>query len=112
MDYTENCLTREDIYRGKIIYVHRDQVSLPDGSASVREDKERFAYLQKNANEVGYMYFIRDHLKEITAAMREDGYLDAHPKLTGKLQAQTASRLPFENAPVQEVDRQQPVAGK
>lgn len=37
MDCTETMLRREEIYRGKILYVHRDAVSLPDGSESVRE---------------------------------------------------------------------------
>ena len=91
---------------------------LLDGSASVQGDEKCFAYLQKNANEVGYVYFIREHLEEITKAMREDGYLAAHPKLTETLRAQTANRLPFEKAPVrqnaprQEDVRQQSVISK
>lgn len=37
MDYTEKTLVCEEKYRGKIIYVHRDLVRLPDGGESVRE---------------------------------------------------------------------------
>lgn len=37
MDYTEKMLSREEIYRGKIIYVHKDCVRLPDGGESIRE---------------------------------------------------------------------------
>ncbi len=37
MDYTETMTSREDIYRGKIIYVHRDTVRLSDGAGALRE---------------------------------------------------------------------------
>ena len=37
MDYTETTLEREELYRGRIIEVHRDRVRLSDGSTSVRE---------------------------------------------------------------------------
>ena len=37
MDYTEKKLSSEEIFAGRIMYVHRDTVSLPDGSAAVRE---------------------------------------------------------------------------
>ena len=37
MDYTETTLQCEEKYRGRIIYVHRDVVSLPDGNQAVRE---------------------------------------------------------------------------
>lgn len=37
MDYTEKCLQREELFRGRIIEVHRDRVSLPDGGQALRE---------------------------------------------------------------------------
>lgn len=37
MDYTENTLSREDKFRGRIVYMHVDQVTLPDGSTASRE---------------------------------------------------------------------------
>ena len=37
MDYTEKTLTYEEKVRGKILTVHRDTVTLPDGSEAVRE---------------------------------------------------------------------------
>lgn len=37
MDFTEKRLRREEIYSGKIIKVHRDIVTLPDGGEAVRE---------------------------------------------------------------------------
>ena len=37
MDYTEKTLSSEEIFRGRIMYVHRDTVRLPDGSAAMRE---------------------------------------------------------------------------
>ena len=81
MDYTENCLTREDIYRGKIIYVHRDQVSLPDGSASVREIVEHSGGVAViPVEEDGtvwcvrqYRYAFGTHLLEVPAGKLEDG---------------------------------------
>lgn len=37
MDFTEKELTREDKFRGRIVYVHVDKVSLPDGGEAYRE---------------------------------------------------------------------------
>lgn len=37
MDFTEKTLSREEIFSGKIIKVHRDIASLPDGGEAVRE---------------------------------------------------------------------------
>ena len=37
VDYTEKTLEVEEIFRGRIVHVHRDRVSLPDGSTSIRE---------------------------------------------------------------------------
>lgn len=37
MDMTEKTLERKDIFHGRVIHLHVDQVSLPDGGTSVRE---------------------------------------------------------------------------
>lgn len=37
MDNVEKTIETEELFRGKIIYVHRDIVELPDGSRSFRE---------------------------------------------------------------------------
>ena len=37
MDLTEKTLSRKDIYDGRIVHLHVDEVALPDGSRSVRE---------------------------------------------------------------------------
>lgn len=37
MDYSEITLSREEIYRGRIITLHRDTVRLPDGTETLRE---------------------------------------------------------------------------
>lgn len=37
MDLTEKTLSRREIYDGRIVHLHVDEVELPDGSRSVRE---------------------------------------------------------------------------
>ena len=37
MDYTETTLEREELYKGRIIHVHKDRVRLSDGRESLRE---------------------------------------------------------------------------
>ena len=37
MDYREKTLSREEIYRGRIITVHKDTVALSDGKETIRE---------------------------------------------------------------------------
>ena len=37
MDFMEKELSREDIFHGRIIYVHADKVALPDGGVAYRE---------------------------------------------------------------------------
>ena len=37
MDYREKTLSREELYRGRIITVHKDTVALPDGKETIRE---------------------------------------------------------------------------
>ena len=81
MDYTEKCLEREDLYRGRIIYVHKDKVSLPDGSSSIREivvhsggvailplDDDGNVWCVRQ-----YRYAVGDHLLELPAGKLNDG---------------------------------------
>ena len=81
MDYTEKCLDSKEIYRGKIIYVHKDSVSLPDGSESIREIVEHSGGVAViPVDDEGnvwcvrqYRYAFADHLLEVPAGKLEDG---------------------------------------
>ena len=81
MDYTEKCLEREDLYRGRIIYVHKDKVCLPDGSESFREIVEHsggvaILPLDGEGNVWcvrQYRYAFGDHLLELPAGKLNDG---------------------------------------
>ena len=81
MDYTEKTLTCEEKYRGKIIYVHRDTVTLPDGSAAVREVVEHSGGVGViPVDEDGNVWCVRQfrypmgmHLLEIPAGKLEPG---------------------------------------
>ena len=81
MDYTEKCLEREELYRGRIIYVHKDKVSLPDGSESIREIVEHsggvaILPLDGEGNVWcvrQYRYAFGDHLLELPAGKLNDG---------------------------------------
>ena len=81
MDYTEKCLDSKEIYRGKIIYVHKDSVSLPDGSESIREIVEHSGGVAvipvDDAGNVWcvrqYRYAFAEHLLEVPAGKLEDG---------------------------------------
>ena len=81
MDYTEKTLEREEIFRGKIVYLHRDAVRLPDGSESVREvvehpggvtvipvDSDGTVYCVRQ-----YRYPYGEHLLETPAGKLEPG---------------------------------------
>ena len=81
MDYTEERLRREEIYRGKIIYVHRDLVRLTDGSEAFREivehdggvavipvDRDGTVFCVRQ-----YRYAFADHLLEVPAGKLEPG---------------------------------------
>ena len=81
MDYTEKTLACEELYRGKIIYVHRDTVALSDGAEAVREvvehsggvgvlpvDDEGNAWCVRQ-----YRYPIGEHLLEVPAGKLEPG---------------------------------------
>ena len=81
MDYTETCLSSEELYRGRIIYVHRDRISLPDGSRSIREIVEHdggvaVIPVDENGNVWcvrQYRYAFETHMLEIPAGKLEDG---------------------------------------
>jgi ADP-ribose pyrophosphatase len=81
MDYTEKTLSVADKYRGRIIYVHVDNVSLPDGGESRREivehsggvaiipvDDEGNVYCVRQ-----YRYAVSEHVLEVPAGKLEDG---------------------------------------
>ena len=81
MDYTEKTRTCEEKYRGKIIYVHRDTVTLSDGSEAVREvvehsggvgvlpvDEHRNAWCVRQ-----FRYPLGEHLLEVPAGKLEPG---------------------------------------
>jgi len=81
MDYTEKTLKCEEEYRGKIIYVHRDTVRLPDGGTGIREIVEHsggVAVIPVDENgDVWcvrqYRYAFADHMLEVPAGKLEDG---------------------------------------
>ena len=81
MDYTERCLSSEAVYRGRIIYVHRDEVSLTDGSTGVREIVEHSGGVAVLPLEEDgrvwcvrqYRYAMGCHLLELPAGKLNDG---------------------------------------
>ncbi len=81
MDYTEKTLSCEEKYRGRIIYVHRDVVALPDGSEAVREVVEHSGGVgvlpvDENGNAWcvrQYRYAFGAHLLEMPAGKLEPG---------------------------------------
>ena len=81
MDYTEKTLSAREVFRGRIVTVHVDEVSLPDGQTSVREivehtggaailpvDEEGNAYCVRQ-----YRYAVGDALLEAPAGKLEPG---------------------------------------
>lgn len=81
MDYTEKTLACEEKYRGRIIYVHRDTVSLPDGGTAVREVVEHSGGVGViPVDENGDVWCVRqfryplgEHLLEVPAGKLEPG---------------------------------------
>lgn len=81
MDYTENTLSREDKFRGRIVYMHVDKVSLPDGGTAVREIVEHSGGvtvlpLDDNGNVTcvrQYRYAMGEHVLETPAGKLEKG---------------------------------------
>ena len=103
MDYTEAALEREELYKGRIIEVHRDRVRLPDGSESAREivehhggvgvlpvDGEGMAYCVRQ-----YRYAFGEHVLEIPAGKLEQGEdpRDCAVRELGEETGFTAARL-------------------
>lgn len=81
MDYTEKNLSTKEIYRGRIIYVHVDQVELPDGTKGQREivehsggvaiipvDGDGNVYCVRQ-----YRYAVGEHVLEVPAGKLNDG---------------------------------------
>lgn len=81
MDFTEKRLSRDDVFRGRIVYMHVDEVLLPDGSRSMREivehpggvtvipvDDEGNVYCVRQ-----YRYAMEQLLLEMPAGKLEDG---------------------------------------
>lgn len=81
MDYTEKTAATHDIYRGRIVYLHEDEVTLPDGSPARREivehsggvaivplDGEGNVYCVRQ-----YRYAVREHLLELPAGKLNEG---------------------------------------
>ena len=81
MDYTEKKLVSEEKYSGRILCVHRDTVTLPDGSETVREVVEHSGGVGVlPVDENGDAYCVRQfrypfgaHLLEIPAGKLEPG---------------------------------------
>ena len=81
MDYTEKCLNSEEVYRGRIIYVHRDRVGLPDGGEGVREIVEHSGGVAViPVDDEGnvwcvrqYRYAFAEHMLEVPAGKLEPG---------------------------------------
>ena len=81
MDFTEKTLSREDIYRGRVVELHRDRILLPDGKESIREVMEHPGGVtiipvdeQGNVTCVRqYRYPLQRHLLEVPAGKLEKG---------------------------------------
>lgn len=81
MDYTETCLHREELFHGRIIDVHRDRVSLPDGSEALREIVEHsggVAVIPVDADGCvwcvrQFRYAFGQHMLEVPAGKLEPG---------------------------------------
>ena len=81
MDYTEKTLQYEEKFRGRILTVHRDTVSLPDGSETVREVVEHSGGVGVlPVDEDGNAWCVRQfrypfgtHLLEVPAGKLEPG---------------------------------------
>ena len=81
MDYTETTLAEEELYRGRIVTLHRDRVRLPDGQESLREIVEHHggvAVLPMDDRGFvscvrQYRYAFREHVLELPAGKLEPG---------------------------------------
>ena len=81
MDLTEKTAAVHDIYRGRIVYLHEDEVTLPDGSPARREIVEHsggvaIVPLDDDGNVYcvrQYRYAVHEHLLELPAGKLNDG---------------------------------------
>ena len=81
MDYTEKTLSREEIYQGRVVELHKDRILLPDGRESIREVMEHPGGVtiipvdeQGNVTCVRqYRYPLQRHLLEVPAGKLEKG---------------------------------------
>lgn len=81
MDYTEKTAAVHDIYRGRIVYLHEDEVTLPDGAPARREIVEHTGGVAiLPLDEDGsvfcvrqYRYAVREHLLELPAGKLNEG---------------------------------------
>ena len=93
MDLTENFVSRQDIFQGRIVTLHVDTVTLPDGNTALREiidhpggvgilaidDDDRVFMVQQ------YRYAFSQAMWEIPAGKREAG---EEPLVTAKRELQ------------------------
>ena len=60
MDFTEKKLSHKDIFKGAVVHLHVDKVSLPDGSEAVREIAEHVGgAVVLPVDENGFVYLVR-----------------------------------------------------
>ena len=81
MDYTEKTRSRRDVFRGRIVYLHVDEVELTDGALTTREVVEHpggvtVIPIDDNGDVWcvrQYRYPFGEHLLETPAGKREEG---------------------------------------
>ncbi len=81
MDYTEKTVSAQDIYRGRIVHLHVDEVSLPDGKTAAREVVEHSGGVAIiPVDDDGGVYCVRQyryalgcHLLEVPAGKLNEG---------------------------------------
>ena len=106
MDLTEKTLERQDIFQGKVIGVHLDKVSLPDGGTSYREIVEHpggVGILALDENNcvpmvTQYRYAFGRTVLEIPAGKREKGedeFITAQRELEEEVGATASEWIPL-----------------
>ena len=81
MDYTEKTLSREEIYKGRVVELHNDRILLPDGRESTREVMEHpggVTVIPVDGQSMvtcvrQYRYPLQRHLLEVPAGKLEKG---------------------------------------
>lgn len=89
MDMTEKTLSRRDVYKGRIVTLHVDEVALPNGHTGIREVIDHpggVGILALDDNDCvpmvrQYRYAFSEHLWELPAGKREAG---EEPLVTAK----------------------------